>query len=222
MREALTDGDNIKLSLAQLLIKLGINNDDYLNATKQWPQGLKPLRLKRRPCEANINNYNPEVRAWEGNIDLQVVTDTFALFAYVAPYLTKDESGLSALLKELTKEDSPEGETLFRRLGRYASLMLTAREVSAQEVALRAISGSMRWFSRSTIGISTVLPEDRIGYIKSKFELADLGDSIEGTVNKNMFDFYKERDSSVEHMPLIVFAMLYNRGTKCSSYDNED
>ena len=53
----------------------------------------------------NINNYNPEwIKAWNGNMDLQVCLDSFAVSTYITDYYTKDESGTTKFLMEAAKE----------------------------------------------------------------------------------------------------------------------
>ena len=60
--------------------------------------------LKRTPQEIYINNYNPEwIKAWNGNIDLQVCLDHFAVITYITDYYMKDESGMQAHLSEVAK-----------------------------------------------------------------------------------------------------------------------
>ena len=48
-----------------------------------------------------VNNYNPEwLLAWNGNMDIQLCLDFFAICTYITDYYTKDETGtLSHLIK---------------------------------------------------------------------------------------------------------------------------
>ena len=57
------------------------------------------ILLERDIDEGYINAFNPEwLEAWEGNIDLQPCFDYFAVITYITDYLTKDDSGITAIL----------------------------------------------------------------------------------------------------------------------------
>ena len=52
-----------------------------------------------------VNNYNPEwIRAWNGNMDIQLCLDFFAICTYITDYYTKDESGTISHLVQAAKE----------------------------------------------------------------------------------------------------------------------
>ena len=49
--------------------------------------------LERDLDELFVNSYNPEwARAWNGNTDLQVCLDFFAVITYITEYFTKDDT----------------------------------------------------------------------------------------------------------------------------------
>ena len=59
--------------------KLGKSCDDPEGRYKRYEEALKTstggysVILKRYPCDAFVNNYNPEwIYAWDGNMDLQI------------------------------------------------------------------------------------------------------------------------------------------------------
>ena len=48
--------------------------------------------LKREPSECMVNNYNgPVMLAWQANMDLQYVLNSYACIMYVASYIMKTE-----------------------------------------------------------------------------------------------------------------------------------
>ena len=65
----------------------------------------KVIILKRSVQEMWVNNYNPEwIRAWNGNMDIQLCLDFFAICTYITDYYTKDESGTISHLVQAAKE----------------------------------------------------------------------------------------------------------------------
>ena len=43
------------------------------------------------------------LEAWDGNLDIQPCFDYFAVITYVTDYPTKDDTGVTAILKEVIK-----------------------------------------------------------------------------------------------------------------------
>ena len=69
----------ITYDLDTLLKELGITMEDYEEALKNSERGAQVI-LKRKPCEAFVNNYNAEyLLAWKANIDVQLCLDTYAV-----------------------------------------------------------------------------------------------------------------------------------------------
>ena len=55
--------------------------------------------------EINVNSFNPEwLLAWNGNIDLQICLDYYAVITYITDYFTKDTTGTMEFLKKALKE----------------------------------------------------------------------------------------------------------------------
>ncbi len=102
--ESLNEDDFTNLSIDNLLNKAQVSKDDYYTALKISLKGTRII-LKRSLSEIFINNYNTEwLRAWNGNMDLQVCMDPFAVATYITDYYTKDESGTTKYLKEAAKQ----------------------------------------------------------------------------------------------------------------------
>ena len=87
------------ITIEQILSRAGVQSKDYYDAL-QVSQSGACIILKRTPREIYINNYNPEwIKAWDGNMDLQVCLDFFAIITYITDYYTKSEAGMMATLK---------------------------------------------------------------------------------------------------------------------------
>ena len=90
-----------------LLSKAKLESDEdiqlYEDALKYSTAGFSVV-LERDLDEIYVNSYNPEwARAWNGNTDLQVCLDYFAVITYITEYYTKDDTGLISKLLEMLK-----------------------------------------------------------------------------------------------------------------------
>ena len=69
--------------------------------------------MKRDPKEAYINNYNPEwIKAWDGNMDISVCLDYFAIITYITDYYTKTESGVTKAINAAVKASKERGDDM--------------------------------------------------------------------------------------------------------------
>ena len=76
----------------------------YYEALGVSKKGKVPV-LKRDVQEMWVNNYNPEwILAWNGNMDIQLCLDFFAICTYITDYYTKDETGTLTHLIKAVKE----------------------------------------------------------------------------------------------------------------------
>ena len=58
-----------------------------------------------------VNNYNPEwILAWNGNMDIQLCLDFYAICTYITDYYTKDETGTLTHLIRAVKECHGKGQ----------------------------------------------------------------------------------------------------------------
>ena len=75
-------------------------NSHYIEALKISTKGYSVI-LKRDVSETMINNYNSEwIKAWSGNMDLQVCLDFFAVITYITDYYLKDETGTLKFIQQ--------------------------------------------------------------------------------------------------------------------------
>ena len=79
-----------------------------------------------------VNNYNVEwIRAWNGNIDIQLCLDFFAICTYITDYYTKDESGTISHLLKTAKECH--GKSQKDRMKALAQVFSSHRHVGESE-----------------------------------------------------------------------------------------
>ena len=82
--------------------------EEYLNALSVNKKGYS-IHYKRDVMETMVNTYNPEwISAWNGNMDMQLCLDYFAVITYISDYYCKDDTGTMQVLQEALKESRNE------------------------------------------------------------------------------------------------------------------
>ena len=111
----------------------------YLNAISASVQGTASVILKRKVKDIFVNGYNKQImRIFKANHDLQLCIDQYACAQYICGYLTKNESGMSKLLKAVNDESTHMNK--IDKLNALASVLDKHREVSIQEAIYRLLS----------------------------------------------------------------------------------
>ena len=96
--------DNIS-SLCNKLKKNKIARQRYMNALRTDIRGSGYVYLKQDPKDVFITNFNKKfMPILQANHDIQHIVDHFACANYITSYLTKNESGISKLLKTCEEE----------------------------------------------------------------------------------------------------------------------
>ena len=89
----------------ELLTIAGTNYEEYVQEIRHSLKQGCTILLERDIDEGYINAINPEwLEAWGRNINLQPCFDYFAVITYVTDYFTKDDSGVTAILREVMKK----------------------------------------------------------------------------------------------------------------------
>ena len=132
------DKDDLdKMEIRDLLNLAGVSEAEYYEALSTSSIGTTVI-MKRRVQERFVNNYNPEwLKAWNGNMDLQVCLDFFAIITYITDYYSKDESGLTDVLKEAAK--SAKDKSGAERMRFLSQAFLTHRQMGESEAHYRII-----------------------------------------------------------------------------------
>ena len=111
------------------------------------------------------------MRLHQANHDFQMVVDHFACAQYVCGYLTKNESGISKLLKAVNEEC--DNLKQMERLNKLSAILDKHREVSVQEAVYRLLSLQMTKSSVKVKYLSTIHPNFRDGLLKGNMENLD-------------------------------------------------
>ena len=133
--------------------------------------------LKRSVGEENINPYNEHLlRAWQANMDIQLIGSVYRTAAYVCSYMCKGESEEVRKAIREALESLPAQASSRKRLSKVGNTMLTHRELSAQEAAYRLCHLPLKENSRKVVFLNTLRPEKRTRLLKSRSDLLQLED----------------------------------------------
>ena len=180
--------DNIPGTLDDIR-KREIAKQRYLNALKADIKGAGFVYQKRDPKDVFINNYNKKLMPiLQANHDIQYVVDHFACANYITSYLTKNESGMSKLLKTL--EEECKDLSKMDQLNKFASVLDKHREVSIQEIVYRLLGLAMSKFSSKVKFLSTSHPNFRDGLLKGNLD--ELHDN-ESVFHMSAHQYYENR-----------------------------
>ena len=111
--------------------------EEYENALSVNNRGYHP-HYKRDVSETMVNTYNPEwISAWNGNMDIQLCLDFFAVITYISDYYSKDDSGTMDIL--LNALQDVQNEDLRTKLKKVGSVFLTHRQIGESEAYYRIL-----------------------------------------------------------------------------------
>ena len=161
----------------------------YLNAISAGIQGSAAVILKREVRDIFVNGYNKQIMILhKANHDIQICIDQYSVAQYICGYLTKNESGISQLLKSVNEETNSLNQ--MDKLNALASVLDKHREVSIQEAVYRLLGLPMTKSSIAVKYLSTVHPNFRDGLLKGNIE--DLEDN-ESIFHNSPQDYYENR-----------------------------
>ena len=109
---------------------------------------------------------------------------------YICNYVTKSESGLSHLLKNINDKATESGENVAETIKKVGKALDKGRELSIQESIYRSLGLAMTKFSDVVRFINTSHPDRRDGLLKSN--LTDL-DEDESIFHNSLQDYYQIR-----------------------------
>ena len=165
----------------------------YHNALGCSLKGTGGVFLKRKVENIWINAYNPMLLKLHGaNHDIQIVVDQYAVAQYICGYLTKNESGISKLLKTIS--ENFQGKH-YDKLKAFASALDKGREVSVQEAVYRIRGDPMTKSSVKVKHISTAHPHYREGLLKANLETLREGEKVFHT---SQHEYYESRPLDTE------------------------
>ena len=126
---------NRKVRILKVLNLAGLKTQDdydlYISALEFSGSGYSIL-LERDIDEMYVNSYNPEwARAWNGNHDLQICLDYFAVITYITEYYTKDDTGTMTILIDALKNSTC--ENLKEKMQLLMNTYISARQMGEAE-----------------------------------------------------------------------------------------
>ena len=128
---------NRKKRIENLCETAGVSYVAYITALSTSKSGYSVVQ-KRDLDEIYINSYNIEwLRAWDGNMDIQVVLDFFAVITYVTDYYSKDDTGTMEIIKATLAQT--ESKDLKERMKLIANTFLTHRQMGEAEATYRLL-----------------------------------------------------------------------------------
>ena len=228
--------ENRAKRIDELLEIAGTNYDEYVEAIRCSVKQGHMILLERDIDEGYINAFNPEwLEAWGGNIDLQPCFDYFAVITYITDYLTKDDSGVTAILREVMKQT--EKDETKERMQMLINTFLTHRQMGQAEAYYKLIpSLRMKFSTVRAVFVPNDKKELRSRFLKKVSENEDTHDktafNVEGREGlfiekpgliekylrrpgpKNPFIDFNETDPDTEDLCTVQFAKMFQTSQK--------
>ena len=99
-----------------------------------------------------INSYNPDfLRAWQANMDIQMVGSVYGAAKYICHYMCKDEPQVLKQLISRKLDELPDGCNQRQRLLKVGKMLISHRILSAQEAVYRKTGLHLRGSTCSSI-----------------------------------------------------------------------
>ena len=169
--------------------------------------------LKRDKGAEYINPYNPDLlRAWQANMDIQMVGSVYGAAKYVCHYMCKDEPQELKQLISRKLDELPDGCNQRQRLLKIGNTLISHRILSAQEAVYRTTGLHLRGSTRSSILVNTARPEKRTCILKSRLQLRAMSTEDDDIFQTGLFKRYAARPDGepFDNMSLAHFAVWYN------------
>lgn len=229
---------NRKKRILELLDKAKVPADKYLTALSYTRAGYT-YHMKRDLDECYINSYNKEwIRAWNGNLDLQICMDFFQVITYITEYYQKFFPELEELIQKVLQENPD--DSVKERMKLVASTFLTHRQIGEAEGYYKLLPDLLLKNSNVTTQWLFVGRKDEKYKRMKRAEKSEEKNpnliTLEGVDGKwyeqpDMLSKYKRRPESLENMCYTQFGKMFRSGGKPKAegeeevddlYDDED
>ena len=131
--------ENMIKRIKNLCEEADVEYDEYVKALGASKYGYSIIQ-QRDLDELYINSYNTEwIRAWNGNMDIQIVLDYFAVITYVTDYYSKDESGTMELIKAVL--DQSDAKDIKEKMKAVSNAFMTHRQMGEAEAVYKLLPG---------------------------------------------------------------------------------
>ena len=151
--ETLEENDTVTAS--DLLRQSGVTSEQLQTSLSILAKRNK-VYYKRDCNECWVNPYNRTlIKAWDGNMDIQPVLDTYSCIMYIVSYISKAERELGDLLKRAQDEAKEGNKEPIKQLRELGNVYLHHREVSVMEAVYRVCGMNLKQCSRQVVFVPT-------------------------------------------------------------------
>ena len=170
--------------------------EEYHDALQISACGGNTVILRRKVSERNVNNYNPNFqKPWNGNTDIQLCLDSFAVVTYITDYLTKADHGLTKLLITALKEKRDADR--FELLNHLKRTYFTHTQTCICEAAYRLIPGlDLKGATTKCLFVASGFKDKRKMYL---YEVPDNEDEPMISPDDHMTKIPKKQSSSTKY-----------------------
>ena len=110
---------------------------DYIDALSFSRTGYSVV-LERDIDETDVNSYNiVMLRAWHGNMDIQICLDFFAIITYITEYIAKMDAALMEVLKSVLEKNADLSNK--EKMTLVANVFQTHRQIGEAEAFYKLI-----------------------------------------------------------------------------------
>ena len=219
-----------ELRIREVCERAGVEYNDYLSALALSGSGYT-YHLARDIDEIYINPFNPEwLRAWDGNMDLQVTLDFYAVITYITDYFTKGEPAvIKAMMEALKDNKSPEvRENMKRVAGGYVK----QRQIGESEAIYRILP--TLYLSKSNVKCKFALtgyPQERSHmFLQATEKQIQAGVECIHIAGKDglwyeqpdLYNKYLRRPAQLDNLCYAQFVMMYDSASSNNSKDSDD
>ena len=151
--------------IPSLCKEAGVSLTDY-EAALEYSSGKYGVVLKRSVGERFVNSYNKEwIKAWDGNMDMQVCLDYFAVITYITDYVSKDSSEFMHVLLQVAKQC--QSDPTKEKMKTIKDTFLTHRQMGEAEVYFRLFPElHLKESNIKAVFLPTGFPEHRSSFLK--------------------------------------------------------
>ena len=217
----------IEERVRKICVIADVKYEEYISAISTSNHGYKVV-LRRDIDELFVNSFNIEwIRAWNGNLDIQICLDFFAVITYITDYYSKDDSGTLKLITEALKQD--QSSQLKDQMKIVANSFLKNRSMGEAEaiyklipdMRLKGSNVTCQWVSLSTKEEkSSRFRKATENQLKSGIDAFKL-DGHDGLFyeTQDIWSKYLRRPEEIKDLCFAQFAKMY-RTNKIDDEDN--
>ena len=220
-------------SIQEILNSLDLTEEQYYNALSMSQDSDFAIHLRRPPNSCFVNNYFEEgLRAWQANMDIQPVFNTYKAITYMCKYISKSEDECSKAMKQALEEANNSNCNKFEQMVQIAKAYSSKRECSVQEAVYQVMPEL--WLRKTfpkVIFANSNLPENRFRICKTEKELSELPKYRSDIFKRNVLDRYIDRPNEhfkngkyrvVDKMCFAEFLANYYLDITSNKNNNED